>query len=121
MFTTCDAASVEQSDVFASCPLTATLEIQLRDDVETSVNAPDPLGGGQDPEWPSEKFTPDPSSTGGVVHVTLGTGASAERLDLVMAVQGSELLVDDILCTGTDPEGNDAVAPGWLARSTCTS
>ena len=53
MFTTCDAASAEESDVFADCPLTPTLEIQLRDDVGASPSAPDPLGGGQDSEWTS--------------------------------------------------------------------
>lgn len=121
MFTTCDAASAEASDVFADCPLTATLELQLRDDVGGSLNAPDPLGGGQNPEWTAEKFTAEPSATGGVVHVTLSTGTTSEKLDLVMVVAGSQLLVDDISCTGADPEVSDAMTPGWLARSTCTS
>ncbi|HEY6470405.1 MAG TPA: hypothetical protein VI434_11625 [Candidatus Dormibacteraeota bacterium] len=121
MFTTCDAASAEESDVFADCPLTPTLEIQLRDDVGASPSAPDPLGGGQDPEWTAEEFAAQPSATGGVVEVSLGVGAAAEKLDLVMIVQGSQLLVNDLYCTASGPDGGDAIAPGWLERSTCPS
>lgn len=79
-FTTCDAASAEETDVFADCPLTPTLEIQLRDDVGASPSAPDPLGGGQDPEWTAERFSAAPSATGGVVEATLGVGTASERL-----------------------------------------
>lgn len=118
-FTTCDAASAEETDVFAACPVTPTLEIQLRDAVGESLGAPDPLGGGQDPEWAAVKFAADASPTGGIVHATLGSGAAAEKLDLVFVLDGSQLLVNDLYCTGTDPEGADALSPGWLARSTC--
>jgi hypothetical protein len=120
MFTTCDAASSE-TDVFASCPLTESLAIQFGDAVGGANSAADPLGGGQDPEWTAERFTAEPSSTGGVVHATLGTGSTAEKLDLVMVIEGSELLVNDVYCTGSNPEGSDALAPGWLARSTCSA
>ncbi len=120
-FTTCDAASAEETDVFADCPLTPTLEIQLRDDVGASPSAPDPLGGGQDPEWTAERFSAAPSATGGVVEATLGVGTASERLDLVMIVQGSQLLVNDLYCTASGPDGGDAMAPGWLARAACPS
>jgi hypothetical protein len=121
MFTTCDAASAVETDVFAACPLTQALEIQLRDDVGESMSAPDPLGGGQDPEWTAVKFSAEPSATGGIVHVILDAGSASEKLDLVETLQDSQLLVSDIYCTGTDPEGSDALASGWLARSTCPS
>ena len=119
MFTTCDAASSDESDVFADCPITATLDIQLRDDVGASLRAADPLGGGQDPAWTTEKFTAEPSATGGIVEATLSAGTASEKLDLVMVVQGSQLLVNDLYCAGSNPEGSDAMTPGWLARSTC--
>jgi len=122
MFTTCDAAA-SSTDVFAGCPLTPKLATQLEDDVAGVANAPDPLGGGQNPEWATEAFSASPSATGGVVHVTLGfgTGAAPEKLDLLMVVQGSVLLVDDISCTGGAQNGTDAYSPGWLARSVCAS
>lgn len=120
MFTTCDASS-SGPDVFAPCPLTMRLVAQLRSDVNGVASAPDPIGGGQDPEWISETVMPAPSATGGIVHVTLGfgPGTKTEKYDLVVVLQGSRLLVDDLYCTGTDLAGADAFAAGWLARSTC--
>jgi len=96
---------------------------QLGNDVAGVVSAPDPLGGGQDPGWSTETFDPQPSSTGGTVHVSLGfgQGSPVEKIDLLVVLQGSDLLVDDIYCTGADPESTDAYAPGWLARSVCAS
>jgi len=58
-------------------------------------------------------FAADQSPTAGIVHATLGSGAAAEGLDLF----GSQFRVNDIHCT--DPEGAEAVSPGWLARTTC--
>jgi hypothetical protein len=122
LFTTCDAAS-SGADVFASCPLTPRLATQLQDDVAGTPSAPDPLGGGQDPEWATEAFNAAPSSTGGIIHVILGFGAGTapEKIDLLVVIRGSELQVDDILCTGTDPETTDAFAPDWLTRAVCSS
>jgi len=64
-----------------------------------------------------------PSSAGGIAHVVLGFGAGTamERYDLVVIVHGSQLLVDDIDCTGTDPTAGDVYADGWVARSVCTA
>jgi hypothetical protein len=121
MFTTCEAGS-SGSDVFASCPLTPRLATQLQAVAASVVSAPDPLGGGQDPEWTTETFAATPSSTGGVVHVTLGVGqGNPEKLDLVVLLTGSQLLVDDIYCTGSDPVAGDAFADGWVARSACST
>jgi hypothetical protein len=121
MYTTCDAGS-SGPDVFASCPLTARLLAQIKHDVDGVPSAPDPVGGGQDPEWTTEMVTASPSSTGGVVHVTLGfgPGTTTEEYDLVVILQGSKLLVDDLYCTGSDPISGDVYASGWLDRSVCT-
>ena len=121
MYTTCDAGS-SGPDVFASCPLTAHSLAQIKHDVDGVPSAPDPLGGGQDPEWTTETVTASPSSTGGVVHVTLGfgPGTTTEEYDLVVILQGSKLLVDDLYCTGSDRSGGDVYASGWLNRSVCT-
>jgi hypothetical protein len=122
MFTTCDAGS-SGPDVFAPCPLTARLDSRLKSEVDAVASAPDPLGGGQDPEWLTETVTATPSTTGGVAHVTLGfgPGTTTEKYDLVVVLQGSQLLVDDLYCTGSDPAGSDVFAAGWLDRSICTS
>lgn len=121
MYTTCDAAS-SGPDVFAACPLTARLVTQLKSEVDGVASAPDPLGGGQDPEWTTESVTTTPSPTGGIAHVVLGFGAgTTEQYDLIVIVQGSQLLVDDIYCTGTDPTGYDVYAAGWVTRSVCTA
>jgi hypothetical protein len=122
MYTTCDAGS-SGPDVFAPCPLTTKLDSQLKSDVDGVASAPDPIGGGQDPEWLTEAVTAMPSATGGVVQVTLGLGpgTTPEKYDLVVVLQGSQLLVDDIYCTGSDPTDADVFAPGWLERSVCTS
>ena len=122
MFTTCDSSS-PGPDVFTSCPLTTRLAAQLKSDVDGVRGAADPLGGGQDPEWTTKSVTATPSATGGVAHVTLGFGPGQimATIDLVVVVQGSQLLVDDIYCTGTDPGGTDAYAAGWLTRAVCGS
>jgi hypothetical protein len=122
IFTTCDAGS-SGTDVFAPCPLTTRLAAQLENEAAGTPSAADPLGGGQDPEWTTEAFNSLPSSTGGTIHVSLGfgSGTAPEKIDLVVVVQGSQLLVDDLYCTGTDPESTDAFQPGWLARSVCSS
>jgi hypothetical protein len=121
-FTTCDAGA-SGADVFSSCPLTPRLATQLQADTAGAVSAPDPLGGGQDPEWTTETFAAAPSNTGGVVHVSLGfgPGTNPEKLDLVVLLTGSQLLVDDIYCTGSDPASGDAFADGWLTRSVCST
>jgi hypothetical protein len=95
----------------------------LKFDVDGVASAPDPIGGGQDPEWLTESMTATPSATGGIVHVILGfgTGTTPEKYDLVEVVQGSQLLVNDIFCTGSDPADSDVFAPGWLDRSACTA
>jgi hypothetical protein len=122
MFTTCDASS-SGPDVFAPCPLTMRLVTQLKSDVNGVVSAPDPIGGGQDPEWITRTVTPAATATGGVVHVTLGfgPGTTTEKYDLIVVLHGSQLLVDDIYCTGTDPAGADVFVAGWLGRSVCSS
>jgi hypothetical protein len=122
MYTTCDASS-PGPDVFAPCPLTTKLDSQLKSDVDGVASAPDPIGGGQDPEWLTETVTAMPSATGGVVEVTLGSGpgTTPEKYDLVVILQGSQLLVDDIYCAGSDPTDADVYATGWIDRSTCTS
>jgi hypothetical protein len=122
LYTTCDASS-SGPDVFAPCPLTTRLDTQLKSAVDGVTSAPDPIGGGQDPEWVTETLSATPSATGGVVHVTLGFGAgtTTEKYDLVVVLQGSQLLVDDIYCTGSDPTDSDVFAAGWLDRSICTS
>lgn len=122
VYTTCDASS-SGPDVFAPCPLTARLDAQLKSEVDGVASAPDPIGGGQDPEWLTETVTAMPSATGGIVQVTLGSGpgTTTEKYDLVVIVQGSQLLVDDIYCTGSDPTDADVFAAGWLDRSACTA
>ena len=64
-----------------------------------------------------------PSSTGGVVQVSLGfgPGTNPEKVDLVVLLTGSQLLVDDIYCTGSDPATGDAFGDGWLTRSVCST
>lgn len=121
MFTTCDAGS-SGSDVFASCQFTSRLSTQLQTEAASIVSAPDPLGGGQDPEWATETFAAVPSTSGGVIHVSLGfgPGTSPENLDLVVVLMGSQLLVDDIYCTGSDPSSADVFTDGWLTRSVCS-
>jgi hypothetical protein len=58
-----------------------------------------------------------------VVAVTLGfgPGTTPEKYDLVVVLDGSQLLVDDIYCAGADPTDTDVYSAGWIDRSTCTS
>jgi hypothetical protein len=67
--------------------------------------------------------TTAPSPTGGIAHVVLGFGGGTtmEKYDIVVIVQGSQLLVDDIYCTGTDPTAGDVYAAGWVTRSVCST
>ena len=83
-------------------------------------SCPDEVGGGQHPEFDAESISADPSTTGGVIHVTLTTGPNSSLTDLVVTAIGTgSLLVDDIYCTGSDPATSDAYAPGWSNRSPC--
>lgn len=118
-YTVCDSGSAG----FAGCPLTARLAAQLQADVQGQQSGPDPLGGGQDPEWADRSITTTPGAASAVAHVTLGfaAGASSEKIDLVVVLSSGRLLVDDIYCTGHDPATQDAYAPGWTERSTCGS
>ena len=84
------------------------------------ISAPEPLGGGQDPEWPAESINADPNSTGGVAHVVLTKPASpGSHYDLVMVFSGGKLLADDLYCTGADPVTSSIYADGWMNRSGC--
>lgn len=119
-YTTCDSA--RPSLLGPRCPLTARLSSALQAAISGVTSAPDPLGGGQDPEWATESITADVTGTGGVAHVALGfgPGTTSERHDLLIVLDGGRLLVDDIYCTGSSPATTDAYAPGWLNRSTCS-
>ena len=50
----------------------------------------------------------------------VGAGNTTEKYDLVGS-QSSQLLVDDIYCTGTDATADDVYAAGWVTRSVCTA
>jgi hypothetical protein len=118
IFTSCE---INQSGtLFSACPITVRLRTQLLKDVSGVVSAPDPLGGGQDPQWQTETISATPSAQGGVAHVILGFTDSTthETYDLLIVVQSGRLLVDDIYCTGQSPSTTDAYASGWLNRST---
>ena len=109
---------------FGLCPFTPRLQLQLTTDAaggDAGGGPADPIGGGQDPEWPSEAITVTPSATGGVAEVTFVDGANTFKTDLVIVSSGGMLLVDDIYCAGTDPGTTDAYAAGWDLRATCNS
>jgi hypothetical protein len=120
MFTSCEIH--QGGTLFSACPITLRLRTQLLKDVAGVVSAPDPLGGGQDPQWLTETIRAAPSASGGVAHIILGFTASTthETYDLLIVVQSGRLLADDIYCTGQDPSTADAYASGWLQRSTCS-
>lgn len=109
-------------DKLTTCPLTSRLLQQL-ETVTTgeAANAPDALGGGQTAQFASESFSAAQSATGGTVHAVLtpiGGGASSST-DLVFVVSGAKLLLDDVYCTGKDPNTTDAYTTGWLTRASC--
>jgi hypothetical protein len=109
---------------FGRCPFTQRLAQQLTKDAaggDAGGGPADPIGGGQDPEWPTEAIRVTPSATGGVAEVTFVDGANTFTTDLVIVTSGGALLVDDIYCAGTDPSTTDAYAAGWDLRAACNS
>jgi hypothetical protein len=126
-FTTCDdgltATLPSPTNRFSLCPFTARLANQLAADAQggdAGGGPADPVGGGQDPEWPSESITAVASATGGIAEVTFVDGANTFKTDLVIVESGGDLLVDDIYCAGTKPATTDAYAAGWDLRAACS-
>lgn len=118
-YVTCDAGS-GGSTRYSQCPVTTRLRDRLLTVFAGHISAPEPLGGGQDPEWPTESITADPSGTGGVAHVVLTKPASpSSHYDLVIISSGGNLLVDDIYCTGSTPESSSIYVAGWMDRFAC--
>lgn len=120
-YTTCEIGHSGAS-LYAGCPLTPRLAMQLQVDSSGIISAPDELGGGQDPFWDTESITAESTEAGGTAHVVLAQtgGTGTETFDLTVVESGSQLLVDDISCTGQDPSSTDAYSPGWAGRSTCS-
>lgn len=109
---------------FGLCPFTQRLQQQLTKDVQggdAGGGPADAVGGGQDPEWPTEAITVTPTGTGGVAEVTFVDGANTFKTDLVIVSSGGTLLVDDIYCAGTIPSTTDAYVAGWDLRAACHS
>ena len=105
---------------YSQCPVTTRLRDRLLTVFSGYISAPEPLGGGQDPEWPTESITADPGGTGGVAHVVLTKPASpSSRYDLAIIGSGGNLLVDDIYCTGADPATSSIYVAGWMDRFAC--
>ncbi len=105
---------------YSHCPVTARLRDRLLTVFSGYISGPEPLGGGQDPEWPTESITGEPSGAGGVAHVVLTKSASPpNRYDLVIVSSGGKLLVDDIYCTGADPASSSIYGAGWMERVAC--
>jgi len=118
-YVTCDSGH-GGSMRYSQCPVTARLIDRLLTVFSGYVSAPEPLGGGQDPEWPAESIAADPGGTGGVAHVILTKPASpSSRYDLVIISSGGKLLVDDIYCTGADPATSSIYVDGWMSRFSC--
>jgi hypothetical protein len=118
-YVTCDSG-YGGSTRYAHCPVTARLGDRLLTVFSGYISAPEPLGGGQDPEWPAESITADPRGTGGVAHVVLTKPTSpSSRYDLVIILSGGKLLVDDIYCTGADPSTSSIYVDGWMNRFSC--
>jgi hypothetical protein len=118
-YVTCDSG-YGGSTRYAHCPVTARLGDRLLTVFSGYISAPEPLGGGQDPEWPAESITADPGGTGGVAHVVLTKPTSpSSRYDLVIILSGGKLLVDDIYCTGADPPTSSIYVDGWMNRFSC--
>lgn len=105
---------------YSNCPLTARLNDRLLTVFSGFISAPEPLGGGQDPEWAAESATAEPTGTGGVVHVSLAKpNETGSRYDLVVILSKGQLVVDDIYCTGADPTTSSIYVPGWMNRFHC--
>ena len=126
LFTTCDsgmtATTPSPANRFSVCPFTARLAHQLTVDSQggDSGGGPcDPVGGCQDPEWPTSSITIETTRTGAIAHVVFIDGSNVFKTDLVIITSGAQLRVDDIYCTGQDPSTTDAYASGWDVRSVC--
>jgi len=118
-YVTCDSG-FSGSTRYSHCPVTARLNDRLLTVFSGSISAPEPLGGGQDPEWPMESISSDLSGTGGVAHVELAKpGSPSSRYDLVIHRTQGKLLVDDIYCTKADPSTSSIYQTGWMNRSGC--
>ena len=119
-YATCESGH-SGSGLYDGCPLTTRLVAQLQANASGVVSPPDQLGGGQDPYWDTESITADITEAGGTAHVVLAQmgGAGAEMFDLLIIPSGTQLLADDIVCSGQDQASGDAYAPGWINRSTC--
>lgn len=118
-YVTCDAGSGGLTR-YSQCPVTTRRRDRLLTVFSGYISAPEPLGGGLDPEWPTESITADPRDTGGIAHVVLTKPASpSSRYDLVTISSGGNLLVDDIYCTGDDPATSSIYVAGWMDRFAC--
>jgi hypothetical protein len=105
---------------YSHCPVTVRLNDRLLTVFSGFISAPEPLGGGQDPEWATESITADLSGTGGVAHVVLTKpGSQSSRYDLVIVRSEGNLLVDDLYCTKTDPATSSIYVAGWMNRFGC--
>ena len=123
-FTTCDGGETGKTVTsrFSLCPFTARLDAQLGLDAnggDAGGGPADPVGGAQDPEWPTQSVTATPSSTGGTATVTSVDGVNTFDTVLVIVRSGGHFLVDDIYCAGTNPTTTDAYAAGWDLRAAC--
>ena len=118
-YVTCDSG-YGGSTRYSTCPVTDRLNNRLLTVFSGSISAPEPLVGGQDPEWPTESVTADSNGTGGVAHVVLTKPASpSSNYDLVIISSGGKLLVDDMYCTGADPATSSIYVDGWMQRPAC--
>ena len=105
---------------YTHCPVTQRLNDRLIDVFSGFLSAPEPLGGGQDPEWATESISAETGGTGGVAHVALAKPNSApSRYDLIIIRQGGKLLVDDVYCTGADAKTSSIYLDGWMDRYGC--
>lgn len=105
---------------YSHCPVTQRLRDRLLTVFAGFISGPEPLGGGQDPEWATRSITVDPSSTGGVAHVVLTKPASpGSRYDLVIVPSKGNLLVDDLYCTSADRATSSIYVAGWMNRFGC--
>jgi hypothetical protein len=117
-YVTCDSG-YGGSTRYSQCPVTTRLRDRLLT-VFVGISSPEPLGGGQDPEWPMESVTAEASGTGGVAHVVLTKPDSpSSRYDLAIISFEGQLLVDDIYCTGADPATSSIYVDGWGRRYLC--
>jgi hypothetical protein len=118
-YVTCDSGYGGVSR-YANCPVTKRLNDRLTTVFDGLVSAPEPLGGGQDPEWATRSITAEPSGSGGIAHVALAKpSAQGSRYDLVVIKSGANLLVDDFYCTGADRASSSIYREGWMSRYGC--